>query len=188
MWADLLCVLWVFAPAGLANMAPVFAARVHVLDGLGVPIDQGRTFRGKRVFGDHKTWRGLLAGVVVATLTLLVQQVLTRHVAWFARLTDPVPGLRFATLPVLVVGPLFGVGALGGDAIKSFFKRQVGVPPGKRWFPFDQVDFILGSAVAVLPFIRLSLLQYALLLVIWVGLHMAVTCIAWLLHLKDSPL
>jgi CDP-2,3-bis-(O-geranylgeranyl)-sn-glycerol synthase len=40
---------------------------------------------------------------------------------------------------------LLGFGALAGDSIKSFFKRRVGVKPGKRWFPFDQIDFVIGA-------------------------------------------
>src|SRR2546426_2309087 len=48
--------LWFFLPAFVANpMAVVF--------GGGTPIDFGRTLRDReRLFGDGKTWRGLLGG------------------------------------------------------------------------------------------------------------------------------
>ncbi len=39
--------------------APVL--RFNLLRCLKQPIDGGRTFRGRRVFGDNKTWRGALA-------------------------------------------------------------------------------------------------------------------------------
>ena len=55
-------VLYFFAPAYFANMAPVFA-RGHFAT-LAVPIDGGRRWRGRRILGDHKTWRGIVAGVV----------------------------------------------------------------------------------------------------------------------------
>ena len=46
--------LWFFVPAFVANPAAV-------LFGGGAPIDSGRTLRdGERVFGDGKTWRGLV--------------------------------------------------------------------------------------------------------------------------------
>src|SRR3989441_8052811 len=50
--------LWFFLPAFVANpMAVVF--------GGGTPIDFGRILRdGERLFGDGKTWRGLLGGPV----------------------------------------------------------------------------------------------------------------------------
>src|SRR5712691_11772070 len=59
--------LWFFLPAFLANpMAVVF--------GGGTPIDLGRSLRdGQRVFGDGKTWRGLLGGTTMgAVFGLLV--------------------------------------------------------------------------------------------------------------------
>src|SRR2546426_8358818 len=51
--------LWFFLPAFVANpMAVVF--------GGGTPIDFGRTLGDReRLFGDGKTWRGLLGGTVL---------------------------------------------------------------------------------------------------------------------------
>src|SRR3989442_2350991 len=50
--------LWFFLPAFVANpMAVVF--------GGGTPIDFRRTFRDReRLFGDGKTWRGLVGGTL----------------------------------------------------------------------------------------------------------------------------
>src|SRR2546427_7243325 len=59
--------LWFFLPAYVANpMAVVF--------GGGTPIDFGRTLRdGERLFGDGKTWRGLVGGTLAgAFLGLLL--------------------------------------------------------------------------------------------------------------------
>jgi len=180
-------------------MAPVFAAKASWLHRFGAPIDGGRMFRGKRILGDHKTWRGLAAGIVAATLVLALQQVIVGHYGWFAQviseadimpLDDTTFGVagRYAALPVLLLGPLFAIGALGGDALKSFLKRQVGVAPGKSWFPFDQLDFIIGGALAISLFIRFTPLQYVLLIFSWLILNMAVTYAGWLLKLKDAPL
>jgi CDP-2,3-bis-(O-geranylgeranyl)-sn-glycerol synthase len=47
-------------------MSPVLVRRRFSV--LAIPIDGGRTLGGKRIFGDHKTWRGLLAGIVVGAL------------------------------------------------------------------------------------------------------------------------
>jgi CDP-2,3-bis-(O-geranylgeranyl)-sn-glycerol synthase len=182
---DVLFVLWVFTPAGIANMVPILAAHIPALERFDTPIDFGKTFRGKRIFGDHKTWRGIIAGIIVATLILALQQVLVLQYDWFRWLAN---GLDYSQLPTLLVGPLFAIGALGGDAIKSFFKRQVGVAPGKSWFPFDQIDYIIGGALAVLPFIHFTTWQYLLLVIVWLGIHVLSTYIGWLLKLKDSPI
>lgn len=185
MIKDIAFVLWVFLPAGVANMAPIFAAHIPALKRYNAPVDFGRSFRDRRIFGDHKTWRGFAAGIITATLVLALQQVLVGQFAWAAWLSD---GLDYGDLPVLIVGPLFALGALGGDAIKSFFKRQVGVRPGGTWIPFDQIDYIIGGALAVLPFIHFTGRQYVLLFVVWTAIVLASTYLGWRLKLKDQPI
>lgn len=184
MLRDIAFVLWVFVPAGVANMAPIFAAHITALKCYDAPVDFGKSFRGKRIFGDHKTWRGFAAGIITATLVLTLQQALAGQFSWAAWLAD---GLDYGDLPVLIVGPLFALGALGGDAVKSFFKRQVGVKPGGSWIPFDQIDYIVGGALAVSPFIHFTARQYVLLLVVWTLVVLASTYLGWRLKLKDRP-
>jgi len=182
---ELLFALWFFLPAGVANGAPVIAAQLPGLRRLEAPIDMYRTFRGKRLLGAHKTWRGLLAGMLMAMITLWLQQLLVRHTAWAASLTNQVD---YNALPTLLLGPLFGLGALGGDAIESFFKRQRNVAPGKGWFPFDQTDYIIGGAIATAPFVHLSLRQYAWLLLLWLLVHIVVTYVGYLTGLRERPI
>lgn len=148
-------------------------------------MDFGAKFRGKRIFGAHKTWRGLVAGIVAATLVLWLQQYLAGHVAWFAENTSQVD---YLALPTLILGPLFAIGALGGDAIESFFKRQRNVAPGKGWFPFDQLDYIIGGAIITAPFVALSFAQYAWLVFLWLVAHLAFSGLGYLLGLKEQPI
>lgn len=42
-------------------------------------------------------------------------------------------------------GLLLGFGTLVGDAVKSFFKRQIGIAPGDSWIGPDQLDFMVGA-------------------------------------------
>jgi len=185
MLDEILFALWFFLPAGMANMIPIPVSKIPGLRHLDAPIDLGATFRGKRVFGSHKTWRGLIAGIVAATLTLWLQQYLVGHSAWVQSFTDQVD---YAALPVLIVGPLFAIGALGGDAIESFFKRQRGIAPGRGWFPFDQTDYIIGGAIATMPFVDLSITQYVWLLAIWLVIHVLATIAGYFMGLKERPI
>lgn len=185
MMHDILFALWFFLPAGIANMVPIFAAHIPALKRYNQPIDLGKTFRGKRVFGAHKTWRGLICGILAAILTLWLQQYLVAHVEWVARLAAEVD---YAALPTIIVGTLFGFGALAGDAVESFFKRQRGVAPGHGWFPFDQTDYIVGGAVAVAPFMRLQFGQYVVLILLWLAVHVVASYLGYLLKLKDRPI
>lgn len=185
MLQNLFLAVWFFLPAGLANMIPIIVAKLPVIKYWDAPIDCGKTYRGKRLLGSHKTWRGLVSGIILATLTLWVQQMLVAHYAELQNLTHQVD---YASLPVLIVGPLFGIGALGGDALESFFKRQKGVAPGHGWFPFDQTDYIIGGALATAPYVRLSILQYVELLILWLIVHLIASYIGFLLHFKERPI
>ncbi len=50
--------LYFMLPAYVANMMPVFARKIPIL---GSPIDMGKRYRGFRLLGKKKTWRGLIA-------------------------------------------------------------------------------------------------------------------------------
>lgn len=130
-------VLYFFVPAYLANMSPVLVQ--PWFRSLAVPIDAGRTFRGRRVLGDHKTWRGLLVGTIVAPIVLELQMV-----AYEAGYGRSLALLDYGSCS-LWLGVLMGLGTGIGDAVKSFFKRQVGIAPGASWIGFDQLDFLVGS-------------------------------------------
>ncbi len=114
---EVLQVLWLFVPAYLANMSPVLAQ--GWFPRLATPIDGGRSFRGKRLLGDHKTWRGLVAGIVVGLAAYELQRLL--HAAGFA---PSLALLDYAENPVLP-GLLMGLGTGVGDAVKSFFTGRV---------------------------------------------------------------
>jgi CDP-2,3-bis-(O-geranylgeranyl)-sn-glycerol synthase len=138
----LLATLWFFLPAYVADMAPVLIGDRFA--SLARPIDGGRSWRGVRIFGAHKTWRGLVAGVVAGAAVGLVQEALSAaglHVG---------PVLP-AAVPSGAAGAALGLGAGVGDAVKSFLKRRAGIAPGGTWIPFDQLDFMAGAWLLVLP-------------------------------------
>ncbi len=182
--SDILFVLWFFLPAGLANVTPIFAARLPFLKAFDFPLDFYATFRGKRALGSHKTIRGLLSGILIGILTVYLQIYLYEHVS----LVRSFVFIDYSAINPVLLGLLFSLGALGGDALKSFFKRQLGMPPGKSWGPFDQVDYILGGIVLTGFYIRLTLAQYIYLIITWSLIHLAASFIGYLLRLKESPI
>jgi CDP-2,3-bis-(O-geranylgeranyl)-sn-glycerol synthase len=182
---DILFAIWFFGPAGLANAAPVFASRIAALDTLNIPIDLGKHFRGKRIFGDHKTVRGFVAGVFVGIVTGVLQHLLYMNIAWVRHFSL----ISYESLLTSVMlGILLSFGALFGDAVKSFFKRQFSVPSGKAWFPFDQIDYIVGGLLFSSIVIDLPHSAYLWIGLIWFLIHPIATFIGWLLGLKDSPI
>lgn len=170
---------WLFLPAGFANMAPVLFH--NHLKWLAVPIDGGMEFGGKSLFGSHKTWRGLLVAGAVGGVLFLAQQALAYNlpetVYW-----SP---FNITHLPWWF-GIVFGLGAIGGDLVKSFFKRRVGIAPGHSWIPFDQIDFILGSGLVAQFFLLLTWQMWVLLIVVGLFAHITVKHIGFWLHIEKS--
>jgi CDP-2,3-bis-(O-geranylgeranyl)-sn-glycerol synthase len=178
MRAAIAQVLYFFVPAYLANMSPVLVQRWFVA--LAKPIDAGLTWRGRRVLGDHKTWRGLLAGVVVAPAVLAGQRLV--YEAGYLQGLALVDYTRVG----LELGLLMGLGTGVGDAIKSFFKRQIGIAPGASWIGFDQLDFFVGAYAFVAVLHAPPLLPtLACLPIVFAG-SLATTAIGAWLGLKES--
>lgn len=185
MLQDILFAVWFLLPAAFANAIPVVAAAMPLLKKYDAPIDGGRTFRGHALLGPHKTWRGIIAGVIIATLTLWLQQLLFAHFSWAQFVAD---GVDYAKLPVLLLGPLFAIGALGGDAVESFFKREQNIKSGSSWVPFDQLDYIIGSLVISLFFVILTPMQYIWAIVVWFMMHLIASYVGYKLGLKKDPI
>jgi CDP-2,3-bis-(O-geranylgeranyl)-sn-glycerol synthase len=141
----------VFLPAAGALLLHAPVLRYDLLGGLHRPIDGGLELRGRRLFGDNKTWRGAL---VMFTGAFAATAGLSRF-RWFRdRLPEDV-----AAAPVPVYGALLGLGVVAGELPTSFVKRQLGIAPGRRapatlaplFSLYDQGDIVLGSAVTLRP-------------------------------------
>ena len=172
---DFLFAIIFFLPAGVANAAPVFANKIPYLNNWKTPIDFGMKLNGKRMLGDNKTWRGLLFGGLIGGLTgwLLYHFISSADVQQLAHLW---------------IGFILGMGALFGDALESFFKRQLNIKSGQSWFPYDQIDFVLGAILFSLPIIQLRLVDYLAVLAFYFGLHIITSYIGYKLKLKDKPI
>lgn len=182
---DIAIAMWFFIPAGIANMAPVFAARAPNFIHLNAPLDGGKTWRGRRIFGDNKTWRGLVAGVLTGIVVIWVQTYALRFMPDLHEYLKP---LDYSTFSITLVGALLGLGAILGDAVESFFKRQKGIAAGSTWLPFDQIDFVIGAALLTMPVVWLGGWHYVWAVVAYFVFHVISTYIAWKIGMKKTPL
>lgn len=162
-------------------MVPPIATRL-IPKTLNIPVDLEKKFRGQRILGDNKTLRGLLIGILFGEIVFLIQQNLFQET--FFKTLSVIP---YSHLPWFF-GFLFGIGALGGDMLKSFLKRQLGIPPGHTWIPFDQVDWIVGLLVVLLIFVRLPISIILFGLCLGIVLHIAVKFTGFLLGLDKQPI
>jgi len=175
---SILQVLWSFIPAYAADVAPVLAK--GILESWAKPLDLGYTFRGRPIFGSHKTWRGLVVGGAAACAAYQIQVLL-----------DGSTWLRDIALLDYVHQPFWpgffmGIGAIGGDAIKSFFKRQIGIGPGSPWLVFDQLDFFFGASLLLSLVQPLPLAPWLAALPIVFVCDVAITALAYSLGMKEA--
>lgn len=163
-----------FLPAGVANAAPVVINRIPIVNAWKTPLDFGKFWRGKRITGDNKTWRGLIGGALVAGLTAVL-------------VSELVPETIVNDM-VFLTGILLGAGALVGDAIESIAKRQLGIAPGEKWFPWDQIDYIIGGLLFVLMVADLPLWAIITIIIAYFPLHLLFAYIGYRLGLKSTPI
>lgn len=174
MTHDYIAAILFFLPAGLANMTPIFASRMPWLKHWNTPIDFGYKLNGKPLFGLNKTWRGLIFGTLIGALSAVIIGELNQNV--------------IGPAPQYVIGGLLGFGALAGDALESMLKRQLNIAPGSSWFPFDQIDYIIGGLLAVSLVATVPGWVIATIFAVYFVMHLVVSYIAFKLGYKDQPI
>ena len=184
MYFEILKAVWVFLPAAIANSVPVVAKRYNWLVFLDKPLDMGSRMGGKRVLGDHKTWRGLILGVLAGMLTAVLQQQIALNNSTVSSLSI----IEWELHSPLVIGALMGFGALFGDAAKSFLKRRLNIKPGDTFIFFDQVDYILGALLFLSLKIPLTNLPIITIILTWTALHLISTITAWKVGIKEKAI
>lgn len=158
--------LWLAVAVAVTGIFHMVVVKARLLEGLAIPIDGGRTLGGKPIFGENKTWRGVVVMVFGAALLGFVQGLLGG--SWAAR--AGVEAIDFAAIGLragLPEGPLasaggyalanlvHGIGYAVGELPNSFVKRRIGITPGKTgaglagpiFFLLDQADSVLAALV-----------------------------------------
>jgi len=146
------------------------------------PVDGGRMWRGKPVFGKGKTWEGLVLGIIVATLVGTFQMLMFGFLPWNL---SPVPLDIVPMSPFL--GFVIGLGAMAGDLGGSFVKRRIGIERGKPAPLLDQLDFIISMFIFLSFVITIKWEWVVILLVMTPLIHLAGNGIAYLAKLKSVP-
>ncbi len=169
--------------AGLAFLfsAPILLANaVPTVMGGGYPIDGYKKLKdGKRIFGDHKTVRGFIAGVIWGFITGIV--------IWYVDGNTMVSlyGYMGFKYPIWI-GLLMGFGANIGDITGSFIKRRLNIDSGGRFPGFDQTGYMIFGLLLSWPaFISIPWQFLVTLLIIAPLLHVLSNIIAYFVKAKD---
>jgi CDP-2,3-bis-(O-geranylgeranyl)-sn-glycerol synthase len=146
-----------------ANGTPVLAE--HLLRGhWRSPLDLGLWLRdGERLFGDSKTWRGLLS----ALLACAVLAPLLGFSAWI--------GAAVAAL------------AMAGDLLSSFVKRRLGLAPSSRAVLLDTVPEALLPGLGLMGALNLSATDVLVLVILFSLLDMLASPLLYRLRIRRRP-
>lgn len=156
---------------------------VAALFGGGTPVDLGRNWPdGNRIFGEGKTFRGLISGILAGIVTGLV-------LIWLAGRFPQVdlPEHTFLSITLLATG------ALLGDLVKSFFKRRFNKERGTKWPIADQYDLVAGAFLLLLIgdsrwlFDNVTLPVFLVIIIITPVLHRATNIIGYMFRIKEVP-
>ncbi|HEY0680803.1 MAG TPA: CDP-archaeol synthase [Steroidobacter sp.] len=132
-----------------ANAVPVIVARL-TNERWAAPLDFGCVLPdGERLFGSHKTWRGLASGIVASAVAAQIMQL----PAW--------------------VGAGFAAVSLLADALSSLVKRRMKLAPGAEFLGVDQLGEALLPLVLFAEALSIDTEQVIIVTLIFVMVDVA---------------
>ena len=177
--------------SGIANMA---WCKSSILESTRKPIDNGKSLSdGKRLFGENKTWKGLIGYLLFNALFTVLWGWLCKAASWedldfFYRHHENTFAFN------LIIGVLLGLAYSLFELPNSFLKRRLGITPGKTlqgfykvFFVFlDQADSIFGCALVVWLFYDLDLPLYLFYVLLGAGTHIIVNILLYFAGLRKN--
>lgn len=186
------CALFLLAAFVLAGFAQTAWLRSRLSRSFRIPIDGGSTLRGRRLFGDHKTWAGVV--VMVPAVGLACSVLALGRQGWPFAWGEGVWPLSVGEYALL--GCWLGVGFMGGELPNSFVKRQCGIASGtlpRRRFArtvclvVDRLDSVVGATLALLLVLPVPLMTILAILILGPGLHGLFSLFLYQLGVKARP-
>ncbi len=155
---------WLSVAVALTGILHMVVVKKRWFSTLAVPLDGGRRVGGKPIFGDNKTWRGVVVMIVGSALLGAIQGLVAGDWAVRAGATCmdfEALGLR-AGLPAgalahavgyAAVNAVHGLGYALGELPNSFAKRRLAITPGRTgagllggfFFFLDQADSVIAA-------------------------------------------
>jgi len=158
-----LALIHLFVLIILANGAPILARNLFG-NKADFPVDGHLCFFDKRpLFGYSKTWRGLIASLLLTSL-----------LAWTLGYT-------------VQTGLLIALAAMCGDLLTSFIKRRLNLPSSSMAPLFDQIAESLFPALVVMDVFALSSLNIILLVLAFILFDLLFSRLLYRIGLRRRP-
>jgi len=182
----MICGLWLFLPAMIPNSAAVVFGRMSK-----TKMDFGKSWRGKRIFGDGKSWGGFFggafSGIFLGLILIGISLLFGSEDCWGY-------GPLWGNIGILVT---LSFGAVLGDLTGAFIKRRIGLDRGAKAPILDQYDFVAGAMLLTALFhpewVYATYIEgwhiaaLIFLLLIMFAIHRSVNIIGFKAGLKKEP-
>lgn len=180
--------LYLFCPLIVASGISAVVIRFDLLSALRRPIDGGRTIRGRRVFGNSKTWRGVAVAVAGCVLTVGLQKYLR------VEALDRIALVDYRRVNPLIFGAAMGAGAMLGELPNSFVKRRLGIAPGGTrrgalgvvFYVWDQLDLLTTAWPSICFWVDPRPSVVAMSGVLGLCLHPAISVIGYWVGARET--
>ncbi len=178
--------MWLFLPAYIPNAAASLFGRHSK-----TMIDFGKSWRGKRILGDGKSWLGffggVLTGIALGLILIAVSSIWDPENYWGY-------GPFWNNISIIAC---LSVGALLGDICGAFIKRRLGMERGQKAPILDQYDFVAGAFIltAIFHFDFIfhnyfegdHIFAFIFILLITFAIHRSVNIIGYKMGLNKEP-
>lgn len=183
-------------PAIFAAVLNMVWVKLPLLRSTATPIDGGRLLRdGRRLFGDNKTWKGLIGLVGLGAVCGLIWGAIVSHspMAAYHLFHHVCP-----SSPVwdLTTGALLGLAYGIFELPNSFLKRRLGIPPGKTrpgrtglvFVVLDQIDSVIGCALLLALLTPIGWDLFLAIIAVGGLTHLVLVLVLYALRLRVNPL
>ena len=178
-------------------LAPIIAGIVNsifcksnALVFLKKPMDFNKNFiDGKRIFGDHKTWKGFFGYIIFNIIFTLLWKYTKLEELNFFYINH-----QNTLVYNLLIGFLLGLFYALFELPNSFLKRRLDITPGKTingkkkifFIILDQADSVFGVALVVWMFYPIGIWIYLLYILIGTVTHLLINMMLYFMHLRKN--
>jgi CDP-2,3-bis-(O-geranylgeranyl)-sn-glycerol synthase len=170
------CGLFLIVAFVLAGLLQSLWLRSSVSRVLAIPLDGGRTFRGRPILGENKTMRGFVVMIPAAALAFAAVAI----VVSLPRGVPPATFWQLTPAGYAALGAWAGFGFMAGELPNSFVKRRFGILPGQApassltgaiCFTIDRTDSIVGMLAALTVAVPTPWTTWVLVLILGPLIH-----------------
>lgn len=176
--------IYFFLPAYFTNVTPPIVRRLGFFKSLDKPLDFNKKTFGQPILGSHKTWRGIILGTIIGTLT--AKFLFFLHDFFNFSFYQTIGFSQYREVNGYFFGFLMSLGAILGDLTFAFIKRRLKIEPGGRFLPFDQTNYVIFNALFIGPIFKINISVWIVLFILTFFLHIIANRLGYLLGINKS--